>query len=407
ITVLAAELTNNDTRVVLSVSPLNSGSINEVTIDGVRDVLDNLADVQNATFQYILIETASAFEILINEIYADNDPSVALPEGKFVELYNRTDRYFQLNDYTFSDRVSMEFLPPYVLEPNSYVILCDADFLAEYSSLGPTIGLPNFPTPNISGDELSLRNQIGELLHEVDYSNDWYQDDIKQAGGWTLELINPNLFCEGATNWIASNDPSGGTPGRVNSVFQNQPDDVAPQLLSALPINNQQVQLEFSELLDAATTTELTNYVLSPSATAFPTTIELLADGRQVLLTFADPFEDRVDYTLTVSAIRDCPGNLIGTDNTASFVFIETFPAERYDLIINEIYADPSPSLGLPEREFLELYNRSDKAINLENYLFDKGSGTPQALPSQILLPDEYLILQRTDVFTNFSDFGT
>jgi hypothetical protein len=40
-------------------------------------------------------------------------------------------------------------------------------------------------------------------------------------------------------------------------------------------------------------------------------------------------------------------------------------PANHKDVIITEIFPDPSPVIGLPEAEFIEIFNRSDKIINL------------------------------------------
>jgi len=68
----------------------------------------------------------------------------------------------------------------------------------------------------------------------VSYADTWYQDAVKATGGWTLELINPTIEsgCAGGGNWLASNHPSGGTPGQVNSVFNGTPDVVSPQIIS-------------------------------------------------------------------------------------------------------------------------------------------------------------------------------
>ncbi|MEM9820931.1 MAG: lamin tail domain-containing protein [Bacteroidota bacterium] len=405
IDVLSADLQADAKQVRLMLSPLTSGQFYELTIENILDTLDNPAPLQSTSFQYINVEPADRFDILINEIYADLSPPVALPDGKFIELYNRSEKYINLNGFILSDAVNSTSLPDYLMFPNSYVIICDEDVQNAYSALGTTIGLPSFPTPNVSGDDMSLRNSSGQLIHSVSYEDDWYQDEVKEAGGWTLELINPNLFCVAMDNWRASNDPSGGSPGRENSVFLNIPDNNAPSLVSALALSDRQVLLSFDELLDEASASSLFNYDLMPNAGFFESAV-LQGDGQSIILTLEDNFADGVTYDIEVTNVRDCPGNPIGVNNSLSFTFYITQPASRYDILINEIYADPSPSLGLPEREYIELYNRSDKVINLEDFAFDRGSGNPVALPFFILLPDSYVILQRNDVFVNFASFG-
>ena len=200
-------------------------------------------------FEFINIENANPFDLLINEIYADLSPAVDLPDGKFVEIYNRSDKYINLLDYQLADAVGSTFLPDFLMEPQSYVILCEDDLANVYAALGPTIGLASFPSPNITGDDLSFWNADGILIHQVSYEVDWYQDAIKQEGGWTLELINPSGFCLGEENWRASLDPSGGTPGKQNSVFEDIPDLSPPELLSVTALSEQEILLVFSELL--------------------------------------------------------------------------------------------------------------------------------------------------------------
>jgi hypothetical protein len=74
--------------------------------------------------------------------------------------------------------------------------------------------------------------------------------------------------------------------------------------------------------------------------------------------------------------------------------FVLPAPAQqRYDLIISEIMADPSPSVGLPAYEWVELYNRSDRPIDLAGTRISDATGTSNALPSYQLAPGAYLLV--------------
>ena len=80
-------------------------------------------------------------------------------------------------------------------------------------------------------------------------------------------------------------------------------------------------------------------------------------------------------------------------------------PADYKDVIITEIFADPSPVIGLPEAEFTELYNRSEKIINLAGWKFTDGGST--AILSGFIEPGEYRIITATASASLFTTFGS
>jgi hypothetical protein len=75
------------------------------------------------------------------------------------------------------------------------------------------------------------------------------------------------------------------------------------------------------------------------------------------------------------------------------------------DLIITEIMADPTPTRGLPEKEYLELYNRSDRVINLNRTRLQIGTAV-QTFGNFTIQPKEYIILCEKVDETTFSKYG-
>lgn len=75
------------------------------------------------------------------------------------------------------------------------------------------------------------------------------------------------------------------------------------------------------------------------------------------------------------------------------------------NLIITEIFADPTPSRGLPEREFIEIYNNSGENISLKGYTLTYGS-TSSAFPDSILKSYEYAIVCRNIYAEELKPFG-
>ncbi|MDZ7651003.1 MAG: hypothetical protein U5K54_29870 [Cytophagales bacterium] len=48
-----------------------------------------------------------------------------------------------------------------------------------------------------------MKTNTGQLIDSVNYKTNWYRNDDKQEGGWSLELIDPNNICGDETNWSA------------------------------------------------------------------------------------------------------------------------------------------------------------------------------------------------------------
>ena len=66
---------------------------------------------------------------------------------------------------------------------------------------------------------------------------------------------------------------------------------------------------------------------------------------------------------------------------------------ERYAVVINEIMADPSPVIGLPNAEYIELRNNSSLTINLFKWRIDNGTTTATVAVNYLLAPDSLVIL--------------
>lgn len=72
---------------------------------------------------------------------------------------------------------------------------------------------------------------------------------------------------------------------------------------------------------------------------------------------------------------------------------------ERYDVLISEVMADPSPVVGLPNAEYIELKNVSGKIIDLNKWKISNGTNTAIINSSLILPPDSLIVIcSRTQV---------
>jgi len=66
---------------------------------------------------------------------------------------------------------------------------------------------------------------------------------------------------------------------------------------------------------------------------------------------------------------------------------------ERYAVVIHEIMADPTPAVGLPNTEYIELRNISKQPINLFRWKIDNGTTTATINTSYFLQPDSIVLL--------------
>lgn len=362
---------------------------------GLKDGSGNESQIQTTDFQFVKIEVASEFDILINEIMADPAPSAGLPEVEWLELYNRSAKTIELSTLRIRDAAGLPVaLPVFLLPPGGYAVLTaisNASTLQAAVS-GTVLGAPIGTTAlNNDGDVLTLSNASGEVIDVVDYSVDWHTDANKAEGGWSLERINPTLPCLGGSNWKSCPTLPGGTPGAQNASFQDMPDNEPPRLLESFPESATSLLLTFSEGMDKIAAEISAEYNLLPHRTILSAE-QLSGDRSRVRLLLGDPLQASVLYALSVGAsVTDCSGNAVLATDTAYFALTEAPTA--YDIVINEIMAAPSPSAGLPEVEWLELFNRSSRAIDLADLRIQNKTGAPVPLPSLLMLPGTYVAL--------------
>lgn len=82
------------------------------------------------------------------------------------------------------------------------------------------------------------------------------------------------------------------------------------------------------------------------------------------------------------------------------------FSQNRYDIVIDEIMADPTPAVGLPNNEWLELRNTSTAAINLQGWRIGDAGGQSGPMPNFTLQPDSMVIVCTGSAVANLVVYG-
>lgn len=394
----------NDKSYVINTSPLENGITYSISINGQKDCLGNV-QTKSKTFTLGIGQPPSQGDILITEIFADENPVIKLPEAEYIELYNTTSKILDLSGVTFTDGTSSiaSFPPNSVLFPKEYVIICGSTKVNLFKSYGRVFGLSSFPSLNSSGDNLELKSKNDELIHKVAYLDDWYRDGIKDDGGYSLEMINPSLVCKGGLNWTSSISSTGGTPGSQNSVLNLDVDQTSPKVNSTT-FDKDTLFIVFDEPMDQLSLKLLDNYQFDGGITSKSVFIPMGTENNLVGV-IIDSFTIGKIYNLSISNVKDCSGNLIMPNTTISFGLGKS--PKKYEILFTEIFADENPIIGLPEAEYIEIYNNSENIIDLKGCKIGDASNSIAKFSSTSLLhPQEYAVICSSTKVELFMAFG-
>ena len=382
------KITVDGSQITVTYATVFANNTYELTISNLSDLTSNLLDTV-VLFDYFVAANPKANEILITEIFADPTPPIGLPDAEYIELYNAGTEALELENCTFSDGGTPATFSKKALPAGAYLIVTKTGNESLFTSYGDVIGLDGFPALNNGGDNLVLTNSDGLSLDYVNYTDESYQDDIKKQGGYALERIDLVTQCTQVDNWMASTDASGGTPGIANSVLGANPDTDAPTVVAAMITNTNEITLTLTENPVGAAVSDVTNYTLSGGIN--PNNIALNTIANTIMLAFSDPLEQKTEYTLTISELSDCKGN-IRLDIGVNLVISE--PAGAQDILLNEVLFNPKDD-GV---DFVEIYNNSEKYITLNElslrYVSSSGTvSTRQITVDQIIYPNAYIAL--------------
>ena len=330
-------------------------------------------------------------DVIITEIMADPSPGVRLPEKEYLEVYNRSDRPLNLRDWVISDKKRTAALPERLLLPKEYLLLCATTNAMELADSVNVLAVSPWPALNNSGDLITLRDPEGQVVHFVDYQQSWYRSELKEHGGWALEMIDTNYPCSSAANWTASVDLNGGTPGSSNSVTADNPDLRPPQIISTLATSPLVAEIIFDQTLNPINY-KSTRFIITPKLSV--DTFFLSEPSEPVMIVkLKDSLQRNTIYKVRFEGIADCNGNVLRPQDPGALLGLANDP-QPLDMIINEILFNPRP-LG---KRFVELYNRSPRAFNLKDWKFARWQGdapvdiTALATENHMVYPGAYRV---------------
>ncbi len=333
--------------------------------------------------------------IVLNEFMFDPVPPSGLPEIEYVEILNITNESIQLEGWHLNGYL----IPDLTIMPGQFLVLCKSSEAHLLNHTVSVVGMNSWDVLNNTGQTIILTDSRSITVDSLMYDNTWISNREKSEGGWSLELINPLKPCSGKDNWTVSENINGGTPGFNNSVFDLSPDIALPEIVKSTILDDHTLLIWFNEVVN------FNEHDLSLSFLMIEENIkpDILYNGYSDIqqLTFPDPLDPGKEYRMEVKNLSDCSGNFI---RDTLIYFGKGLEPGFNDILITEILVDETPSIGLPESEYIEILNATDQLISIKNSFIFTNSEL-YMLPENNLSPGEYYILIPKTKVELFRDF--
>lgn len=343
-------------------------------------------------------------DIVINEImYA---PSSGEPE--WIELYNQTESPINLKKWTLSDNsttVSITNSNKFI-QGESFVIICEDSSILNFYSVPVELIVFNLTALNNTGDAVVIKDSLGILSDSLSYLPTWGGS----SGGRSLERISINEQSDIQSNWGTCVSANKATPGMINSItlkdFDLQISSLKTDNDFGIIGNDITLLIEVSNPGLNASSSFVLKIYNDNNADSIPQSSELIVElpGTSVLsgdsVLFSFQTTDFIKGNNFFIAYLKLDSDQDTTNNIAfANVIGVTVNEVRNDLIINEFMYAPNS----PEPEWIEIFNRSNKIIDIKNYRIADNNDTVSVVSESVLLnPGDYFVIADDSSIHNY-----
>jgi len=327
---------------------------------------------------------------VLNEIMYN--PASGKPE--WFEILNISRGNLNLQNWAFKDANATHFqLTEFRndLKPDSFAVITgDENFRSAYPNFhGKLIITPAFPALNNTVDSLVILDAVQHRLDSLAYDSRW--GDRK---GFSLERRNPCGASTDEANWGLSQSESGSTPGYRNTIATRNLDLALDSIFLSVtppPVDGRPAEIHariYNAGLNPVPTFDLAYRIEtmmndSIAQTVLDTTLQIdiaLAAGTTRTEILALPSLPGGVQRLIGRILLDGDGE---PSNNSDSIWIRIGYAPQA-VVINEILYAPESG----ESEWFELYNRSQRAANLNSWEFHDASGKWLALIDSTFILD-------------------
>ena len=164
--------------------------------------------------------------------------------------------------------------------------------------------------------------------------------------------------------------------------------DTSDLLISGIDVMSQnRLAITFNKTLQAAPSADQIQF--NPANIAATSITRLLPNTIEI--TTSSVFTEGESYTLTIRDAIDFRGDTTGV-LADTFTFYSISVPTRDDIVINEILVDPSPSYGLPESEYIELWNSTKSRFRSEELTLCV-NGKCSGIEPAVIQPGSHILL--------------
>ena len=328
-------------------------------------------------------------DLVISEVMADPSPQIGLPNQEYVEILNRSKDTIDLFGlYFIAGNDTCRIKEHSLALPGDNIILCKTSAFHELKPFGKCMAVPSFPSINNEEEILAILSTDKRTLHALEYRLDQHSNAVKQRGGWSIEMSDYQRPCITENNFLSSIDPTGGTPGRNNSVLQPIQTTLKP--LNAFMIDSMTLMLRFSESVDSFHATKLSSYRFSKPIEA--NRIEVVPPlFNKVIIRLDKPLAGAIN--LESMSLLDCSGKPF---EEKIILASSLSKPVKGDIVINELMFNPASGGS----DYAEIFNVSARSFDLRKLMIagKNSSGTiqvasPLSFEEIAIYPGEYKVI--------------
>lgn len=366
---------------------------------------DDDEDTLNNSFSFNLEVSYPEKTILINEIMF----APIGDEPEWVEIYNASNDTVNLKNWQVSDASSKVIITKndFFLRPNEYLVLSKDSTILNFYPISSNVITLSLPMLNNSGDAVVIYDHTGTKLDSVYYLGNWGK------AGTSIERVDLNEASNDSSNWAIPPDSIKATPGKENFSKRKNFDLKIQSLVAPSSINYDE-SLNVNLTVQNVGLNQVNKFAVKVykdlNFDSIPSENELiLSRDFQIVLNKKDslltkfeisniePGENKLIFYIDLSEDENLKNNIAMKKVDVSF--------PQNCIIINEIMFEPLSGYC----EYIELFNRSNKPVNLKNWKFNdmrsqagKANFIPISSLDFIINPSEYLVLASDSTFYRY-----